>query len=451
MALKAKKCFELETPSIFWSLKSGGYLVCSAAPGTFGISITSEKPLDLKPSGAFMALLRKYAPSPLFTFLYQHPSGVQALNLVNHHMWLLVTPPPHEELALIDTHRGVCLVRKSPHGTFTKVKTLTQPFPADLNDPHWIKLPLEKIEPSPVLKASLATPLLPAYQRKARDRIARRVKTMNQSIKRLKQNLESAVLASESKLPDLLRDHLHLTTPGEKSLVLKNPQGQDHIIPLDETKTPGQNLSALYETRKKAEKSVLMLTQMLDKTTEEKNLLAVKLNQLRSSPLLESEVEHLIKGHRLTPEQSTRKNPETSRPPFETPYRVYLYDQIPTGKPLKILVSKSAALGDDLCRAAKGSDLWLHTQQGHGAHVIIKRQNTKETLPPEVIRTAGILALHFSNQKSQLKGEVYVTLRQNIQKKKHLPPGLWLVNRAETLWVSYTEEELNAVLRLVES
>ena len=57
-----------------------------------------------------------------------------------------------------------------------------------------------------------------------------------------------------------------------------------------------------------------------------------------------------------------------------------------------------------------------------------------------------MLSIHFSKLRDGKAGEVYVTRKHNIRKKKGLAPGLWIVEKSETVFVRYSEKEIKDLL-----
>ena len=133
----------------------------------------------------------------------------------------------------------------------------------------------------------------------------------------------------------------------------------------------------------------------------------------------------------------------------KVPYRIFEWRPVgapPKSAAIRLLVGKSAADSDELCRQAKGNDLWLHVVGSTGSHIIITARDLKAPPPPGLIRSAAILAVHFSKLRADQSAEVYLTKRQNIKKRKGMAPGLWQVNQAETLFCRYEVDELQSVL-----
>src|SRR6185503_2025160 len=97
---------------------------------------------------------------------------------------------------------------------------------------------------------------------------------------------------------------------------------------------------------------------------------------------------------------------------------------------------------DELNKLAKGHDYWFHAVGTTGSHVIIPARQIQGALPVPLLRAAAILALHFSKRRNDRQGEVYTSRRAQIKKRKGMAPGLWSVEKAETMYLTYDDAEL---------
>ncbi|MEO6912558.1 MAG: NFACT RNA binding domain-containing protein [Candidatus Baltobacteraceae bacterium] len=90
----------------------------------------------------------------------------------------------------------------------------------------------------------------------------------------------------------------------------------------------------------------------------------------------------------------------------------------------RILVGRSPAENGELTfKVARPDDLWFHTQQIPGAHVILQRDD-KRPAPLEDILMAAGLAAFYSKAKASPKVTVDYTLRKHVRKQPSAPPGL---------------------------
>ena len=293
---------------------------------------------------------------------------------------------------------------------------------------------------------------LPDYQRSARDRLNRRSKTLAKSAQRLAHEQAQAatgdLLASQATQLALF---LTRVRPGMSELRLSMADTglpSDLVIPLDTGKSPGQNLSDLHLQIKKARRSASRLAVQMATLQDDISALSADLAQLRSNVLPLAAVEQLLRRYHLN-KDSQAHAPEQAKTPFRT-----IYWQPPGNldvtQRIRLLVGRSAADSDELCRQAKGHDLWVHVVGTTGSHVIIPFRQLKQGIHQQLIRAAAILALHYSKLRGEGRGEVYVSRRQFIKKRKGMPPGPWQIDQAETLFCRYDSVELAQLLAQTE-
>jgi len=113
----------------------------------------------------------------------------------------------------------------------------------------------------------------------------------------------------------------------------------------------------------------------------------------------------------------------------------------------EIRVGKSARDNDDLTfRHARGSDLWLHTADAPGSHVILRAERQREPAP-EAIVDAALLAVYFSPLKEAGRASVHVVHQKQVQKPKGAKPGLVTLAGGKRIVVRADEERLKRLLR----
>jgi len=104
----------------------------------------------------------------------------------------------------------------------------------------------------------------------------------------------------------------------------------------------------------------------------------------------------------------------------------------------EIWVGKNAGNNDELLRAAKPNDHWLHAYGSGGSHVIIKNPQKKNP-PSAVVQFAAALAAKYSKQRGSESVPVQFTQRKFVRKRKGNAPGLVAVDRFETIFVDWRE------------
>ncbi len=160
-----------------------------------------------------------------------------------------------------------------------------------------------------------------------------------------------------------------------------------------------------------------------------------ELERLRALPLEELAV--LVT--QSLPAHTTRI-PEGSTPRQSTP-RYYRQFAAADGTP--ILVGRGDRENHLLTfRTARGNDCWFHVRDLPGAHVILPgvQQPTQEQL-----LDAATLALHFSDQRAEGRGEVIYTLRKYLRPVKGAP-GKVTVGDSKTISIYIEPGRLKRLL-----
>ncbi|MDR3240150.1 MAG: NFACT family protein [Clostridiales bacterium] len=103
-----------------------------------------------------------------------------------------------------------------------------------------------------------------------------------------------------------------------------------------------------------------------------------------------------------------------------------------------IYVGKNNRQNDDLTlRFAAASDLWLHTKEIPGSHVII-RANGKPVSETAVLEAARLAALH-SKAKHSSQVPVDYALKKNVKKPAGAKPGMVIYESQKTVYVTPAE------------
>ena len=117
---------------------------------------------------------------------------------------------------------------------------------------------------------------------------------------------------------------------------------------------------------------------------------------------------------------------------------------------MEILVGRNNRQNDLLSmKMAERSDLWLHTKNSPGTHVIIKlpRQiKSIHDMPDRSLEEAALLAAHFSKAAESEKVEVDYTFRSNVKKPGGARPGMVIYDQYWTLVVNPQEDRLQEIL-----
>ncbi|MBQ4346789.1 MAG: DUF814 domain-containing protein, partial [Oscillospiraceae bacterium] len=111
----------------------------------------------------------------------------------------------------------------------------------------------------------------------------------------------------------------------------------------------------------------------------------------------------------------------------------------------EILVGRNNHQNDKLTlKTAEKTDIWLHTQSVHGAHVIVL---TGEEIPPDrTLEEAAILAAYHSRGRDSAQVAVDYCLAKFVKKPAGGRPGMVIYTNYQTAFVT-PDGELCASLR----
>lgn len=279
-----------------------------------------------------------------------------------------------------------------------------------------------------------------------RDRLARMKarsadigKLLNNGIDRLsrKINLQRADLkkcADREQLRikgDLLQANLYRIERGATSVTVENFYDENNAavtIRLDPTVSPAMNAQRCYKEYNKAKTREVMLTEQIQKATEELAYLESvqeMLSRCESEAELSAIREELREQGFIKTQKGTAKRKDKPLPPIE-------YE---SSDGFRILVGRNNKQNDQLTlRTANKNDLWLHTKEIHGSHVIIVADG-KEISDTAIIEAARIAAMH-SKGKDSAQVPVDYTRVKNVSKPNGALPGKVIYVNYNTVYVT---------------
>ena len=111
-----------------------------------------------------------------------------------------------------------------------------------------------------------------------------------------------------------------------------------------------------------------------------------------------------------------------------------------------VFVSKSAKDADALLKMSPSNATVLHVANNRGGFGVIIGKNNRKPQDDLIVQGSAMLCLHFSKQRDNLGGEVYLTKRAHLKKTKGLAPGKWILERASTIIIRYDHEKIRSLL-----
>jgi predicted ribosome quality control (RQC) complex YloA/Tae2 family protein len=234
---------------------------------------------------------------------------------------------------------------------------------------------------------------------------------------------------------DLLMAYLHEWQPGMQVIQLPDfASGKPVTIPLDPEKNAVQNAQALYKRHQKLKRSRHALEPLLAEVRtelvylEQIEVAIAQLNQYQSPEDLRSleEVrdELIQQGYLSDPDHRYRgATPETTE---------FLKYKTPSG--YEVLVGRNNRQNDHLTfRLAGDYDLWFHTQEIPGSHVLLRLPPGAMPDDPDLQFTANLAAYHSRARQSDQAPVVY-TDPNHVYKPKGAKPGIAIYKQERVLW-----------------
>ncbi|MDO4530669.1 MAG: NFACT RNA binding domain-containing protein [Bacillota bacterium] len=208
-------------------------------------------------------------------------------------------------------------------------------------------------------------------------------------------------------------------------------------IAIDPAKTPAENAQKYFAKYNKAKRTLAALETQEKQNEEELTYLESVLNAIENAredaDLSEIRTELAESGFlRRQVQKKGQQKPRKSKP-----LRYISSDGY------EILVGKSNLQNDELTlRTADPTDLWLHTKDIPGSHVII-RTGGKAELPEATMEEAANLAAFFSKAKNSSMVPVDYTQRKNVKKPNGAKPGMVIYLTNKTIYIHPDEERVN--------
>lgn len=286
------------------------------------------------------------------------------------------------------------------------------------------------------------------YQTKdAKDRIHQRSSDLRKSISikldRLYHKLEKQqqeLIDSENaeifKIKgELLTSYIYMIEKGMENVEVANfydPEYKNIIIPLNKNLTPSENAQKYFKKYSKMKTAKKEITHQIELNLDEINYLENIILSIENcdnlAELLDIREELTKEGYLRGKIKNKKETKLTTKP-----------NEFVSSDGFTILVGKNNKQNDHLTlKVADNNDLWLHTKNIPGSHVIIKTEG--KSISDETIYEAAMLAAFFSKSKMSSQVPVDYTKKKNIKKPNGAKPGMVIYETNSTIYVTPTEE-----------
>jgi len=259
---------------------------------------------------------------------------------------------------------------------------------------------------------------------------------LRQKAQGFEQRLQQSDAADQHRQQaDLLMAHLHEWEPGMKSIILADfDTGEPVKISLDPEKNAVQNAQALYKIHQKLKRARNAVEPLLAEVKAEIYYLEQVDAALAQTEFYGSseDLQTLTEIREELIQQKYLEDPEyrvaTKAESESHPYRF----QTPSG--FELLVGRNNRQNDYLTfRLAGDYDLWFHTQEIAGSHVLLRL--APGTVAEEAdLQYAADLAAYYSRSRQSDRVPVVYTEPKHIYKPKGAKPGVAIYKQERIIW-----------------
>lgn len=282
-------------------------------------------------------------------------------------------------------------------------------------------------------------------ERDTRDRMRVKTQSLNKLLVNLrdrtarklqKQQTELARCADREQLRirgDLLQANLYRIERGAQFADVENyydPEGKTLRITLNPAISPAANAQKYYKEYQKEKNAEIFLAEQIEKGRAELEYFESVIDEVsraqteRELSQIREELEQ--QGYLRKP---SGKRPKQSALPFL---------EFESTDGFKILVGRNNLQNDRLTlKTAAKNDMWLHTKDIHGSHVIIRADGRE--ISDEAIMQAAALAAYHSKAQNSSKVPVDFTLVKHVSKPNGAKPGMVIYVNNRTVYVTPKE------------
>ncbi|GAB3067737.1 Rqc2 family fibronectin-binding protein [Virgibacillus ainsalahensis] len=287
------------------------------------------------------------------------------------------------------------------------------------------------------------------YSGKAeRDRVKQQAKDLyrfiknekDKNIRKLKKHKQTMKKAEGAdrfqKLGELLTAHMHLVSTGDASVSVVDyydPEQNEMTIDLNPNKTPSENAQSYFKSYQKLKKSREVIEKEIIKTNEEINYFDQLLQQIDVAAVedIEEIREELREEGYLKKQKTHKKNKNKPKNPVPEEYRA--------SDGTVILVGKNNKQNEYVTtKLAHRDDIWLHTKDIPGSHVIIRSGEPHEL----TLKEAAEIAAYFSKSSDSSSVPVDYTKIRHVKKPNGAKPGYVTYDNQKTLYVTPNQKTI---------
>lgn len=271
---------------------------------------------------------------------------------------------------------------------------------------------------------------LEKIKRNIQSEISKHLNKANQSLLHLKESLDKSNEMEKFRLwGELLYANINHIEPGSSQVKLPNLYNPEEeiTIPLNKKHTPARDAQIYFNKYKKLHSAKILSESRMQETLNEINYLENVLISIKNSETMEDLIDicqELENQGYIKTSLKPRGNKNSSSPL-----------KFKSSEGFIIHVGKNNRQNDILTmKKAKPGDIWLHTKDIPGSHVII--ECNEKSVSEKTLIEAAMLAAYYSKAQNGSNVPVDYTFKKFVRKPPGAKPGFVIYDHQKTLYVT---------------
>ena len=263
-----------------------------------------------------------------------------------------------------------------------------------------------------------------------------KTKKLSDKLKNIDSKLKECSKIETYKLyGELITSNLYrIPNYNQENITLENYYDNNNpiLIPLDSTISPSANAKKFFKKYRKLQNTVSIIEKQKEAIKLELDYLdsiVYEINNCANLDELEAIIAEISEDYGISNVKKDESTKKTKKPVANMPteYKIDGYT---------ILVGKNNKQNDNLtCKIAKKNDLWFHTKDIHGSHVVLRLDKNKKATDSIIYKCATIAA-YYSKAKLSQNVPVDYTFIKYVRKPNGAKPGMVIYTDNKTLYVN---------------
>jgi predicted ribosome quality control (RQC) complex YloA/Tae2 family protein len=239
------------------------------------------------------------------------------------------------------------------------------------------------------------------------------------------------------QIADIIMANIHKIPEKAEEVQLENffEEGNIISIQLDKNLSPSANAQRYYKLYNKAKNAARISKDLINKSKDEIYYLETVIESINQSETVQELklIQEELAGQNISKEKPDKYQKKAKKEEIQL-------TQFTSREGFKIYLGKNNRQNDYLIsKIASSNDIWLHTQNIPGSHVLIKVPPDMDEVPETTMNEALNLAAYYSQGRESSNVPVIYTRRKFLKKPPGAKPGYVTYSHEKTAFVTPDE------------